>query len=211
MNKKHAPFLQNNPFQLKNARVHEVCGPAATSFAAVNCAQYDGPILWIDEAHHGERILPNGMMRFCDPGRIVFARGANHLDVLWMAEESLRSKATKIVIVRLSAPLSFIQGRRLQLAAEAGRCLGLFLVPEGMGSNTAETRWQCAPCYDSQNDMGLKGHDFVGGDSTLQHWQLIKNKSGTLGEWMVIWNEQAHHINMVSKAGQRPGFARALN
>lgn len=187
---------QTTPHQLRNARMHEVCGPAAFGFAAAVCAEHEGDVIWIDEVHQVEQVLPAGLKQFCNPGRVVFARARSHLDVLWMAEECLRSKAVPIVLVRLSQSLNFTQGRRLQLAAETGKSLGLLLVGEGAGSNVAETRWQCTPCFDAN-------------DSTLQHWQLIKNKSGTLRNWIVNRDEQTHRIVVVSQAGERPGFARA--
>lgn len=184
--------------ELRNGRVHEVCGPIAHSFAMAVCGEREGTVIWIDEMRQSEQVLPAGFMRFCNPGRMVFVQGHSHLDVLWMAEECLRSNAASVIVTRLSKPLDFTQGRRLQLAAETGKSLGLFLVPEGMGSNVAETRWLCAPCFDSN-------------DSTLQYWKLIKNKTGTIGNWIINWDEQAHRIIVVSEAGERANFARTVN
>ncbi len=198
MNKNPPTPNSNGLHHLRNGRVHEICGPAAHSFAMSICGEHEGTIIWIDEARQVEQVLPAGFMRFCNPGRIIFVRGSSPLDVLWMAEECLRSKATPIVVTRLSQPLDFTRGRRLQLAAETGKSLGLFLVPEGMGSNVAETRWLCTPCFDSN-------------DSTLQHWKLIKNKTGTIKDWVVNWNEQAHRITVVSKTGERADFARTVD
>ena len=188
----------NNFYQLHNGRVHEVCGPSAHSFAMAVCGEHEGTIIWIDETRQVEQVLPAGFMKFCNPGRIIFVSGRTHLDVLWMAEECLRSRAAAVVVIRLSQALDFTQGRRLQLAAETGKSLGLFLVPEGMGSNAAETRWHCTPCFDPN-------------DSTFQQWQLIKNKSGTLRNWKVNWDEQAHRIIVVSKTGERTDFARTAD
>lgn len=186
------------PWPLRNARVHEVCGPSAYGFAAALCGSHKGQIMWLKENWQQEQLLPSGLTPFCNPARIVFATGPTPLDVLWMAEECLRSKAVPVVIVQLSQPLSFTQGRRLQLAAETGNCLGLFIVPEGIKSNTTETRWQCTPHFDPN-------------DSTLQCWQLIKNKSGTIGHWIVNWNAKTRHLIVVSKIGERPLIAGAAN
>jgi len=179
-------------FPLCVCRSHEALGPGAVSFAASMIGVSKGPVLWVSEQRQNERLHPGGLIEFCDPGRILFAYGKNHLDVLWIAEEALRSKAVQLVIAQLNKDIGLSEGRRLQLAAEAGRSTGLFLLPEGMGSNSAETRWHCAPVYDS---------DF--GDSTLFDWRCIKNKSGTTGQWIVNWNGTAHHINLVAKTGQR--------
>lgn len=195
MNKNTQP---HSPQQLCSGRIHEVCGPTRHGFVSAISGATKGPVIWIDETQQTEQVLPLGVLSYFDPARIIFAHAPTPLDMLWMAEESLRSKTIPIVITRLSRPLDFTQGRRLQLAAEAGKSLGLFLVPEGVGSNVAETRWHCAPYFDED-------------DSTLQHWQLIKNKSGTLNGWITRWDEQAHRIIVVSKAGERSCDARALD
>jgi protein ImuA len=65
------------------------------------------------------------------------------------------------------------------------------LIRDGHGSPIAETRWQAAPVWSTQ-------------DSTLQHWWLIKNKRGTSGDWTVRWDDTAHSLTVVSAAGERP-------
>ena len=69
--------------------------------------------------------------------------------------------------------------------------MGLCIVPEGTGSNAVETRWHCTSVFDPK-------------DSTLQRWELIKNKSGTLTAWDVRWNAEARRIIVVSEARERP-------
>lgn len=182
-------------FPLREKRAHEICGAGAAVFASIVAGMKSGSVLWVSAAHHRARLHPESLAQFCDPSRFVFAAGKSHIDLLWMAEEALRSGAAPLVIVELTNEISFTAGRRLQLAAEAGRTLGLFLIPEGAGSNSAETRWRCSPHFD-------------GTDSTLHRWQLIKNKSGTLGDWITRWDEQARRIIVVSKAGERTGSAR---
>ncbi len=183
-------------FPLRKSRAHEVCGASANSFAAAVCGVTDGPVLWITPAHRRERPHPEGLAVYCDPGRLVFATGRTHADLLWLAEESLRSGAAPVVVVHVEQPIDLTAGRRLQLAAEAGKSLGLFVIPDGAGSNAAETRWRCMPVFDA-------------GDSTLQRWELIKNKSGTVNEWIIRWDEPTHRIIVVSKAGEQSGLARA--
>lgn len=186
-------------FPLREKRAHEICGAGAVVFASIVAGMKSGPVLWISAAHHRAHLHPESLVQFCDPSRFVFAAGKSHIDLLWMAEEALRSGAAPLVVVELTDEISFTAGRRLQLAAEAGRTLGLFLIPEGMGSNSAETRWRCSPHFDA---------DFAGEDSTLHRWQLIKNKSGTLGGWITRWDEQARRIIVVSKTSERTGSTR---
>ena len=105
------------------------------------------------------------------------------------------------VIAAPQKPLSLTAGRRLQLAAEAGRSTGLLMVRDGMGSNAAQTRWHCSPEWGAP-EWGAQ-------DSTLQRWSLIKNKEGTLGDWCVGWNEKARVVSVVSPVGQRREVAQA--
>lgn len=177
------------PLPLRPNRVHEATGPAAASFAAMICAQMAGDVLWLSEQWHREQINPVGLAEFCDPARLIFAHPRDQPDLLAACEEGLRSGQVGLVIAQVTRPLSLLAGRRLQLAAETGGATGLCLIPDDMGSNAAETRWRCAPVFDS-------------GDSTLQEWQIIKNKSGTFGRWTVRWDAQARRINMVSQARQ---------
>ena len=193
---------------LKANRVHEACGPGATAFASICCAQIDGPLLWIAEAWLPEGLSPLGMTQFADPGRLLLARTKDQAETLAVAEEALRAGALGLVVLELTRPLGLTAGRRLQLAAETGRCRGLCLIPEGMGSNAAETRWHAAPQFAPDAPANLTGTTTASGpdqmDSTPMRWSLIKNKTGTLGAWDVRWNHAARRLDVVSPAGQRP-------
>jgi protein ImuA len=185
-------------FPLRSARVHEVCGPSATAFAAVACAQARGELLWIKESWRNEAINPNGLLPFFDPARLLIALTKEQTDSLAIAEEALKDGAVALVMIETTRPLNLREGRRLQLAATEGRATGLCLIPEGMGSNAAETRWQATPLCDP-----------AGGDSTLMRWEIIKNKSGTIGVWDVRWDAEARHLDVVSTVGKRPDPAGA--
>lgn len=185
---------------LRTGRVHEACGPAARSFAAALCGAAKGPVMWI-MARTGETLCPQGLAGFFDPGRLIVVACAWPRDVLWSAEEALRSGAAPVVIAECLPAPDLTASRRLQLAAEAGGGIGLCLVGENNAANAAETRWRCAP---------LPGT----GESTLQHWELIKNKRGTLHNWTVDLTRKeygtAHSLRVVSPAGERPRAADAV-
>lgn len=183
---------------LRPARVHEVCGRAATAFAAIMAGRVAGAVLWVREAWLPEALHPHGLGAFLPPERLLLARTDSQTDSLAVAEEALRDGAVPFVVIETTRPLTLREGRRLQLAAQAGGATGLCLIPEGMGSNAAETRWHAAPVLDPQE-----------GDSTLMRWEIIKNKSGTLGAWHVRWDQQAHCLHVVSPAGNGPGPAGA--
>jgi protein ImuA len=116
------------------------------------------------------------MANFCDPSQVLLAQVSEQTQGLAVMEEALRDGALGMVVIELDKPLDLTAGRRLQLAAQAGRTTGLCLIRDGMGSNAAQTRWRCDPVFDPE-----------GGGSTLMHWSLIKNKSGTLCDFYVRW------------------------
>lgn len=171
-----------------SARVHEACGPLAAGFALRAAQQMGATVLWVRERWLPEHVNPSGLEGF-DPSQLLIAQTRDQADTLAVAEEALRDGAVGLVVMQITAPLSLTTGRRLQLAAQAGGTTGLCLIPEGMGSNAAETRWHCAPVFDAD-------------DSTLQCWTLIKNKSGTTGSWHVRWDAQTRRIAVVSPARQ---------
>ncbi|SLN70669.1 hypothetical protein AQS8620_03357 [Aquimixticola soesokkakensis] len=184
--------LKPQPF-LRSTRVHEVCGPAAFAFAAL-CAGKQA--FWIREAWLADIVLPQGMEAYGAPSGILLARPASQIDALAVAEEALKDGAAPFVILEITRPLDLREGRRLQLAAKAGGTTGLCIIPEGMGSNAAETRWRATPVFDPDRE-----------DSTLMRWESIKNKSGTLGVWYVRWDPQTHHLHVVPPVGLQPGSA----
>lgn len=185
-------------FPLRAGRVHEVCGPASTGFAAIAAAVAGVPVLWVQEAWLADMLTPAGLMPFVEPASLLLARTQNQTDTLAVAEEALKDGSLPLVVLEMTRPLNLREGRRLQLAAGAGGATGLCLIPEGMGSNAAETRWRAAPIFNAAR-----------GDSTLMRWEIIKNKSGTVGAWNVCWNAQTHRLHVVPPVGERPGLTRA--
>lgn len=176
-------------FPLRPARVHEACGPGATTFAAICAAQNSGPVLWVRPAWSPDILNPEGLCRFFDPVRLLLAQAPSHDDALAVTEEALRDGTVPLVVTEITKPLDLRQGRRLQLAAKAGPSTGLCLIPEGMGSNAAETRWRVSP----------RASDTFA-DSTRMSWEIIKNKSGTPTSWEVLWDDTANRLHVVSPA-----------
>ncbi|MCG7624757.1 ImuA family protein [Epibacterium sp. Ofav1-8] len=181
--------LDPRVFPPAKTRTHEVCGPGAYTFAFALAARLGGHCMWVRGGWDSTEINPNGFADFIAPEDLTVCRTKDQLQTLAVAEEALRAGAVSLVVMRLNKPLGLTEGRRLQLAARDGRATGLALIPEGMGSNAAETRWRCTPVFDP-------------GDSTLQRWEIIKNKSGTLGVWHVRWDAASRRFIMVSPAGE---------
>ncbi|MCT4608813.1 MAG: hypothetical protein N4A70_06360 [Pelagimonas sp.] len=180
-------------FPLVRARTHEICGAGAYLFPFALMTRLPGDVMWLHEKWDPQQINPSGFAEFADPARLTLGTTSDQTETLAAAEEALRSGAVALVVMRLSKPVGLTEGRRLQLAAREGHSTGLALIPEGMGSNATETRWHCAPVFDAQADAGV---------STLQRWELIKNKSGTLGAWHVQWQNASRRLTVVSPAGQ---------
>ncbi|WP_153769353.1 hypothetical protein [Labrenzia sp. CE80] len=181
-------------FPLQKARVHEVCGPSALSFAAIALSAAQGSALWVSKSRSREELYPVGLSSLLDPTHLLLARPGSQADGLAVAEEALRNEALSFVVIEITQPLDLREGRRLQLAARAGNTTGLCIIPEGMGSNAAETRWHVSPVFDPERE-----------DSTLMHWSIIKNKKGTNGAWNVRWDPQTRRLHVVSPVGERPG------
>lgn len=174
-------------------RMHEAFGPGADFFAFALAGRLGGAVLWVRECWQAAAINPIGFARFIAPERLLLVQAEDQKQLLAVAEEALRSGAIRLVVMEISQPMDLTAGRRLQLAARDGRATGLAIIPEGMGSNAAETRWHCAPLFDAET---------TGADSTLQVWRLIKNKKGTLGAWHVRWDDATHRVIMVSPVGE---------
>lgn len=179
-------------YPLKPARAHEVCGAGKIAFAFMLAARLGGQVMWVQKVGHSECMNPEGFANIFDPSNILITRTKTQIDTLAVAEEALRSGAVQLVVYELDKPISLTAGRRLQLAAQAGQALGLGLINDDMGSNAAETRWHVSPVFDPI-------------DSTLQNWNLIKNKSGTKGAWNVRWDTAAHRVDVVPPTGDRSG------
>ena len=182
------------PFALAPARVHEAEGAGRRSFALLQAARHPGPLIWILPAHASHLPMPRGLPAGVGE-RLHLVRPSGETDLLWSTEEALRSLAVALVIAEPEQILSLTAGRRLQLAAEAGKTTGLMLIREGQGSNAAETRWYCEPIASPARD------------STLHRWSLTKNKRGTSGHWTLHWNGASDHLHLVSSAGERNGLA----
>ena len=176
-------------FPLRPARMHEASGPGAAAFAAIAAAMSQGNLLWVREGWRPERISRVGMGGFFDPSRLLLAEPSSQSDCLSVTEEALRDGSLSLVVAEVNQDIGLTAGRRLQLAAKTGNTTGLCLIPEGMGSNAAETRWRCEPVFDAR-------------DSTRWRWSLIKNKSGTLSDWIVQWDAQAGRVSVVSEAAE---------
>jgi protein ImuA len=174
-------------FPLKQGRTHEVYGPCAYAFAGITIGLSRSPAFWFVEDWMPDMVHPVGLIPYCDPHLVLIGRCPTAMDVLAAVEEALRSGVVSFVVAEVTKPLTLKAGRRLQLAADAGKATGLMIIPNGMGSNATHTRWEVQPKFSDAHDA-------------LMQWSVVKNKSGTLASWDICWNEETHRLCVVSKA-----------
>ena len=144
-------------------------------FALILAARTNGPVLWIAPAYGTDKLNPDGMLRFVDPGRFIFVAPQRAEDLLWSMEEALRSGAVPLVVADMPGFPGLTPVRRLHLAAEAGAAqaprppLGLLLTPDAGGAQGVETRWVMQP--DMAPDMAKElPHDHL-------RWHLARSRA----------------------------------
>ena len=176
---------------LERVRVHEVTGLSADSFAAAVIFETVGPVVWIGRSRDVYSVYPPAISTFFDPKRLITTECLSRKEVLWAAEQALRSKGSDGVIVQLRQGPNLKASRRLQLAAELGCTLGLILIDKCAQSSAAQTRWRCDPV----SSKSAKDNGWV--------WAMTKNKGGKTGRWQVRWTESGYaacDVDMVSPA-----------
>jgi protein ImuA len=138
---------------LVRGRVHEFCGPSRRTLALIAARATDGPVLWLSQAWASERLNPEGIQPFMEPGRLSLITARRTEDILWAAEEALRSGAVPVVVADLPEAPALTPVRRLHLAAEAGTGegrgapVGVLLTPGDGGAPGIETRWHMTPSH----------------------------------------------------------------
>ena len=169
-------------------RVHECAGRARRVFALMLAARTSGPVLWIAPAYGTDKLNPDGMLRFVDPGRFIFVAPQRAEDLLWAMEEALRSGAAPLVVADMPGFPALTPVRRLHLAAEAGAAqaprppLGLLLTPDEGGAQGVETRWVMQP--DMAPDMtNALPHDHL-------RWHLARSRARRAPprDWHILQN-----------------------
>lgn len=116
-------------------------------------AALEGPVLWITPRWGADALNPDGVAMIGRPQDILFADATRPEDLLWAAEEGVRSGAVPLVVADLPDPPGMVPVRRLHLAAQAGaaegrwRPLCLLLTPGDGGAPGVETRWKMDPAH----------------------------------------------------------------
>jgi protein ImuA len=169
---------------------------AATGFTLALAAQRPrGAVLWVAEdmglresGHpYGLGLDEIGLQ----PERLVTVAAARVRDVLWAMEEALRCRALAAVIgeVREARGLDDVAARRLSLAANAGGALALLMLARPSAhASPAATRWIVGAAPSAPDRHGI-------GPPRLRV-DLVRNRLGRLGTWMLEWScvDQRFHL-----------------
>ena len=155
----------------------------------------EGPVLWLQPSWQTERLFPAGLAPMADPGRVMLVMARHPDELLWAAEEALRSGAIPLVIADLTGPPSLTRVRRLHLSAETGAAaagrthaapLALMLTPGDGGAPGIETRWRLTPdrAPGPNPATGLLAHS----QSRTRHWRIdrLRDRLAPPASWRLI-------------------------
>ncbi|MEE8279855.1 MAG: hypothetical protein V3R55_04045, partial [Alphaproteobacteria bacterium] len=165
--------------------LHEVIAgdvsAAATGFALALAALFQErgparPCLWCT---NGDTLYGPGFAAFgVDTRHLLLARGRNDKEVLWAAEEGLRSAALSAVFAEVRS-LGLEAGRRLALAARESGVTAFLLRPFGASPapSAAFTRWRVA----SETSLGEAPANGVG--TPCWRLELLRCRNAPPAAW----------------------------
>ncbi len=168
---------------LARARVHEFCGNARRTLAMVAAGSLTGPVFWITPGWLPERLNPEAMLQFANPGRFTFVTPSRPEDLLWCMEEILRSGRVALAVADIPAPAHLTPVRRLHLAAETGATegalapLGLLLTPGNGGAQGVESRWRMDAAHEAQAS-GWRLTRLRARTAPVKSWRVLAGKTG---------------------------------
>jgi hypothetical protein len=179
--------------------IHEILweggqGARPLFFAAwIARAAAKGRVVWCDP--HKE-IYPPALASMEIPlEKLFLLRPKSARDEIWALAECLSCKGVSVTLAQ-PPPLSRIEARRLQLAAERGGGVGILIRPEGAASihHAAATRWRVEPAT---------------GERTLQRWkvQLVHGHGGLLHRPVYLEcsrdRYEVHRVRATDQLGDR--------
>jgi protein ImuA len=162
-------------------------------------------VLWIAEdlslAENGVPYGPGLDEVGLAPEQLITVATARARDALWAMEEALRCHAIGAVIGELRAhSIDAVATRRLSLAAAAGNTFGLILrtAPDNEPS-AAATRWIIGAAPPSLLSRSrAKGGERWGVGPPRLAVELVRNRRGHLGAWIVEWNSVEQRFELAT-------------
>lgn len=172
--------------------VHELISASAGDAACTNgfiavilgkLMHQGGTCLWVGARRD---VFPPALTAFgVDPERVIFVDTTKAKMTLWALEEALKCEALTAVVGEITE-LSFNESRRLQLAVESSRVTGFVhrYRPRAENAVACVSRWKIRS-LESEVEGAKPGVGFP-----KWHVQLLKVRSGKLGDWKVRWLPQ---------------------
>ena len=165
-----------------------------------------GTLLWCRQPSGADAPLyAPALASWFDPARLLMVTARRDEDLFWAIEEGLRTPGIAAVVgecahshaQRAADPTA---GRRLSLAAEKNSVPALLLRPQPEPpQSVCATRWRVS----SAPSPEVPGIEMLG----AARWQveLRRNRFGTpsseeMPSWLLEWNDEAHHLSVVSQA-----------
>lgn len=179
-----APVTFLGGLEMARARAHEICGASRRVMALTVAQAMTGEVLWIRPSWMPGRLNPEGILRFVDPSRLIFAAPKRPEDLLWSMEEALRAGIVPLVVADLPGPPGLTAVRRLHLAAETGAetgrvaALGLILTPGAGGAPGVESRWSLEPAHGEGGHEGWALARLRARTAPEKRWTLTGGKAG---------------------------------
>jgi protein ImuA len=167
--------------------------PTSIAVLLAKAAQDNGgAIAWSDPER--ELHLPALAAAGISLRHLILLRGINRADQLWALAECLRCRGVSATVASIPQ-LNQIEARRLQLAAERGGGVGLFMRPYTPGRSAAYaagTRWLIQP---------------MPGDQDVQRWsvELLHGHGGQVGKVLQMEvNRETRTLRASASVADRP-------
>ena len=206
--------------------VHEVFAEgrqsaAATGFVAGMAQRVSArrPLLWIrqdfTEMESGALSMSGWAELGLDPRLVVTVRASDVESALRIAADALACDALGAVVMEIwgeARQFDLVASRKLTLAARMSGVTGLLLRPAAVPSpSTAETRWIVRAAH------SLPDTSWRAWGSPRLDTQLVRNRHGPNGHWIMEWNcdeclfreATAHPQPVAAAAADRPHQAEA--
>ncbi|MGE5536644.1 MAG: ImuA family protein [Acidobacteriota bacterium] len=171
--------------EIAAARETEIAAATGFALSLAACAT-SRAILWVGEdmacVESGALYGPGLDLLGIAPERFIVVRAVHLRDVLWTMEEALHCSAVGAVIGESRAQRcpDLIATRRLSLAAPHNNSIALLLrTAPGVEPSAAATRWVIGASPSAPHAHG----------SPRLKAQLMRNRFGEPGSWMLDWND----------------------
>ncbi|MGB0697716.1 MAG: ImuA family protein [Rhodospirillaceae bacterium] len=231
---------------LAMGRLHAVEGAGtdfegpATAFAALLAARAlalrpGGTVLWCLRRGQDDSLFPPGLASLgLAPEDLLILRVSSETDMLWAMEEALRCPAIAAVVGQVRKP-GATPARRLQLAAETGGGLGLFLLrrPQRPAPAAKNASPFAASAFERHQPPGrdqpgvgvcVTRWDVASSPAAPAPWSAAPGRQGGLGaprwrlalrrcrgglpfETTMEWNDETGHVRVVPDLPHRPALS----